>query len=222
MLLTPLNCVKCGRQYSETGYWRDEVLCPACSINERRLEDEKKEDLRRKAAEIQEKYGLDFSKYPEDLDAGVREMLNPRNAGRKARKFQAEYCELLVEMAGEGKQEVEFAARIKVSQSLLTEWTERHPRFKIAREVANEVRAAWLHKYYRLGMLGKIDVNASMMIRMAAHLLGMGDKSESAVKVSGGEIPVVKIVERDAGFPAETLEPSAGQAAEAGQGNETV
>jgi hypothetical protein len=64
-------------------------------------------------------------------------------------------------------------------------------------------------------MLAKIACNPSMMIRYAAAKLGWGDKSETAVTAKG-EIPVVKIVERDAGFPAETLEPSRELAAEAG------
>jgi len=215
-LLTPLKCAVCKKEYYETGYWHDGELCPACSANARRQEDDKKAELKKKAAEIQEKYGLDFSQYPEDLETGVREIINPRNAGRKPSKFQIEYCELLVEMAAEGKTESEFAADRQVSQSLLTEWTAKHPRFKIAREVANEVREAWFEKHFRLGMLGKIPVNASMMIRYAAAKHGWKERSESEVKGSGGEIPVVKIVERDAGFPSETLAPSAELAAEAG------
>ena len=215
-LLTPLKCSVCSNDYYETGYWRDGEMCPACSINKRQQEEDKKADLKKKAAQIQEEYGLDFSQYPENLEAGVRELLNPRNAGRKPSKFQIEYCELLVEQAAEGKSESEFAADIQVSQSLLTEWTAKHPRFKVAREVANEVREAWFEKHFRLGMLGKIPVNASMMIRYAAAKLGWKEKSESEVKGSGGEIPVVKIVERDAGFPSETLKPSAELIAEAG------
>ena len=215
-LLTPLKCTVCANDYYETGYWRDGEMCPACSANKRRQDEKEKEELKIKAARIQEEYGLDFSKYPEDIDAGVREILNPRNAGRKPSKFQAEYCELLVEMAAEGKAESEFAAHIQVSQSLLAEWTGKHPRFKVAREVANEIREAWFEKNYRLGMLGKIPVNASMMIRYAAAKHGWKERSENEAKGPGGEIPVVKIVERDAGFPSETLAPSAEQAAEAG------
>jgi hypothetical protein len=72
-------------------------------------------------------------------------------------------------------------------------------------------------------MLGQIPVNAAMMNRYASAKLGWGDKSESVVTGGGGEIPVVRIVDRDAGFPQETREPSKEQrdAAGAEDGSDT-
>ena len=215
-LLTPLACGCCGNDYYETGYWRDGELCLSCSANARRQEEDRKKELLQRAAEISEKHGLDLDQYPPELPEDLRRELNPRNAGRKAVKYCDEYGELLIEDASEGKTEAEFAAKIRVTQSLLQHWTARHPRFKKAREIANEVREAWFEKYFRLGMTGKLPCNASMMIRYGSAKYGWREKSDTVVGGGGGEIPVVKVVERDAGFPAQTLEPTKEQAAAAG------
>ena len=215
-LLTPLLCDECGNEYYETGYWHDGQYCFSCSTAKRRQEEERKKELARKAFEITEKYGIDLSKYPDDIPEEIRQEINSRNAGRKPVKYETEYCEILIEEAAEGKTEAEFAARINISQSLLTYWTEKHERFKKAREIANEIREAWFEKNYRFAMLSKIECVPSMMIRFGAAKYGWGDKTESLIKGSGGEIPVVRIVDRDAGFPTETLEPSPQQKAAEG------
>ena len=215
-LLAPIVCAECGKEYRETGYWRDGELCPACSANLRRRDEERKKALSNRAADIAIKYGLDLGSVPDELPEEIRRELNARNAGRKARKYHWAYGELLIEQAAEGKSEAEFTASLGVSQGLLQNWTEKHPRFKVCREIANELRNAWFENQYRKGMLCQIPVNASMMNRYAAAKLGWGDKSESVVTGGGGEIPVVRIVDRDAGFPSETVEPSKEQKDTAG------
>jgi hypothetical protein len=182
----------------------------------RREEAERKKELLRHAAETSERLGLDLDRYSEYLPEELRRELNPRNAGRKAVKWDSAYCALLIERAEEGKTETEFAAELRVSQGLITHWTEVHPNFKQAREVANEQRKAWFMRTYRDAMLLKIGCQPGMMIRWGAAEHGMRDRSETALTGGGGEIPVVKIVERDAGFPSETLSPTAEQAAGAG------
>jgi len=208
-------CEICGNEYWETGYWRDGELCPGCSMNERRREEERKKDLAERAAEAAKTFGLDFSKWPDDLPEEVRRELNPLNAGRKAVKWDKAYCELLIERANEGKSEAEFAAEIGVSQGLIQYWTEKHPNFKQAREIANECRNAWLERMIRDAALGKIPSQPSLLIRMAAVKMNWGEKSEITTG-TGGEIPVVRLPVADAGFPSETLEPSKEQVAEAG------
>jgi len=215
-LLVPITCKNCDSSYSETGYWQDALYCPACSMTMRRQEEERKKELVRKAAEIAEKHGLDFDQYPNEIPEEIRRELNPKNAGRKSVKYNSAYCELLVEQAAEGKTEAEFAAGIKVTQALLQYWTARHPNFKKARETASELREAWFYKHYRFGMLGKIPCVPSMMIRYGAAKYGWGDKSEQVLSGGGSEIPVVKIVERDASFPTETLDPTKEQIQAAG------
>ena len=215
-LLVPLTCELCTGTYSETGYWQDALYCPACSASMRRQEEERKKELVRKAREIAEKHNLDLDKYTDEIPEEIRREINPKNAGRKAVKYDNAYCELLIEEAGEGKTEAEFAANIKITQATLQYWTGKHLRFKKAREIANELREAWFYKHYRFGMLGKISCVASMMIRYGAAKYGLGDKGEQVLTGGGGEIPVVKIVERDAGFPAETLDPTKEQMQAAG------
>jgi hypothetical protein len=214
LLLAPLVCAKCGNEYYETGYWHDGEYCPACSIEARFAEEERRKGLARMAAEIAERRGLDLGALPDDLPEDIRKELNPRNAGRREVKYESAYCELLVDQAAEGKTEAEFAAGIGVAQSLLQYWTEKHPRFRKAREIAGEQREAWIEKHYRLAMLRRIECNPSMMIRYGAAKLGWGDRSETALVGNGGEIPVVRIVERDADFPQETLKPTADQIAD--------
>ena len=214
-LLMPLKCTACKNEYYETGYWHDGELCPACSTNLLRQEDERKKEVAREVAKISEKYGLDLGEYPGELPEEIRQKFNPRNAGRKPVKWEDALCELLVDRAAEGKVEAEFAAEMHVSQAMIQHWTEVHPRFKAAREVANQLREAWFEKHYRLGMLGKIEVVPSMMIRLGAARYGLSDKSETTLTGPKGEIPVVKMVERDSSFPSETLEPTAEQAAAA-------
>jgi len=221
-LLVPLTCGNCGNTYSETGYWQDAIYCPACSVSMQRQEDERKRELVRRAAEIAEKYGLDLDKYPDEIPEEIRRELNPKNAGRKTVKYDSAYCELLIEQAAEGKSEAEFAAGIKVTQALLQYWTAHHTKFKKAREIANELREAWFEKHYRFGMLQKISCVPSMMIRFASAKYGWGDKSEQVLSGGGSEIPVVKIVERDAGFPSETLDPTKEQMQAAGLEGQAV
>ena len=218
-LLFPYTCRECGQEYWEVGYWRDAEYCPACSVKQWSKEQERKKDLRRRATEAREKYGLDLDKYPDEIPEEVRRELNPRNAGRKPVKYESEYCEILVERAAEGKTEAEFAAEIKVTQALLTYWTNNHKKFKEARETANELRLAWFERTYRDAMLTKIPCVSSMMIRMAAAKYGWHERTESVVS-GGGEIPVVRIVQRDEDFPTETIEPSKEQMQEAGLGAE--
>jgi hypothetical protein len=182
----------------------------------RRLEEDEKKEIARNAAAIAEKHNLDLKKFSDGLPEELRKYLNPKNAGRKAAKYRTELCELLVDRAAEGKSEAEFAAEIGISQSLIQYWTETHPRFKQSREAATELRQAWLERFFRDAMTTKVPCQPSLLLRMVAVKLGWADKNESTIKGGGGEIPVVKIVERDAGFPAETLEPSAELAAEAG------
>jgi ribosome-binding protein aMBF1 (putative translation factor) len=182
----------------------------------RRREEERKKALARQAAEIAEKYALDLEQYSEELPEEIRRELNPKNAGRKAVKWNSAYCEMLVERAAEGKSEAEFAAEINVAQSLIQNWTEKHPNFKKAREIANELRIAWFERCFRDAMLGKIICVPVMMNRYASAKLGWTDKSEVGISKGGREIPVVRIVDRDSGFPTETQAPDAEQAAAAG------
>jgi len=214
--LLPVVCEACGNEYWETGYWRDGELCPSCSLNEKRREGNRKKELERRAAEAAENFGLDLSKWPSGLPEEILRETNPLNAGRKPVKWDSSYCALLVEMAADGgKSEAEFAACIGVSQGLIQHWTEKHPNFKKAREIANDLRNAWLERTFRDAALAKIPCQPSMMNRLAAAKLGWREKSETEVTTKG-EIPVVKIVERDAGFPTETLEPSKELAGEEG------
>ena len=214
-LLTPLVCTQCGNEYFETGYWRDGEYCPTCSMELLQQEEERKKKIAREVLEISKKFNLDLGEYPGELPEEIRRKYNPRNAGRKPVKWENALCELLVDRAAEGKTEAEFAAEMHVSQAMVQHWTEVHPRFKAAREVANELRQAWFENHYRLGMLGKIPCNASMMIRIGAARYGLNEKTESIISSGGGEIPVVKLVERDIGFPSETLNPTAEQVADA-------
>jgi ribosomal protein S9 len=212
--LLPVVCEICGNEYWETGYWRDGELCPACSLSEKRQEGERKKELARRAAEAAEKYGLDLNMWPDELPEEVRRELNPLNAGRKSVKWENAYCELIIERANEGKSEAEFAVEIGVSQGLIQYWTEKHPNFKRAREIANDSRSAWIERYFRDAALGKVPCQPSMMNRLAAAKLGWGEKMETTTNT--GEIPVVRLPSVDAGFPAETLEPSKEKIAEAG------
>ena len=82
--------------------------------------------------------------------------------------------------------------------------------------MANEIRQAHFEAHYRLAMLAKINCVPSMMIRLGAARYGLNDAQETTHKGGGGEIPVVKIVERDAGFPSEKLPPTKEQQAAAG------
>ena len=212
--LYPQVCTHCGNEYYTFNYWGDGRYCLPCSIHMRREEEENRRELAKQAADIAEKHGLDLDQYANELPEDVRRYLNPKNAGRKAVKYRPEFCEMLVAAAAEGKTEVEFAVQIGISQSLISHWTETHPRFKQAREIANDYRQARFEKEYRDAMLCRIDCVPTLMARAASAKWGWGDKSETVLVA--GEIPVVKIVERDAGFPSEQLEPTAGQLAEAG------
>jgi len=215
-MLMPLKCTKCKKDYYETGYLGDGRYCFECSMTVRREEEEKKKQLAKKAALIAKKYNLDLDQYANELPEDVRRYLNPKNAGRKEVKYRPEYCELLIDMASEGKSESEFAAAVGISQSLISYWTENNPRFKQAREIAAEQYSAWLQNFYRNAMTNNVPCQSSLLLRMVSVKLGWNDKSESTVKGDAGILPVVKIVERDAGFPSQKLEPTAEQIAEAG------
>jgi len=219
--LVPFTCEECGSEYWEVGYWGDGRYCLPCSLNMRRREEDRKKALVQQAKDIAVKYGLDLDEYAEELPEEIRRQLNPKNAGRKAVKWNSAYCELLVERAAEGKTEAEFAAEINVSQSLLQNWTERHPNFKQARERANELRIAWLERFFRDAMMMKIPSVPALLLRLASVKLGWNDKSEVGISKGSGEIPVVRLVDRDSGFPTETQEPTAEQIAAAGAEGKT-
>ena len=214
-MLMPLHCECCGNDYYEVGYWGDSHYCILCSVSMRRQEEEQRKELARQAAETAEKLGLNLDQYANELPEEIRALLNPRNAGRKAVKYRQEYCEMLIAEAAEGKTESEFAAEIGISQGLISEWSEKRERFRVSREIANELRQAWFERTFRDAMAAKIPCVPNMMIRYGAAKFGWGDKAET-VHSGGGEIPVVKLVLHDTGFPTETKEPSAAQAAEAG------
>jgi hypothetical protein len=55
----------------------------------RRREEERKKALARQAAETTEKYALDLEQYSEALPEEIRRELNPKNAGRKAVKWNS-------------------------------------------------------------------------------------------------------------------------------------
>jgi len=215
-LLIPLTCEKCNQKYHEQGYMGDGRYCPKCAEAARQEEIQKNKELAEKAKRFARSAGLALDKYANDLPEEVRKILNPKNAGRKTVKYRPELCELLVEMAQEGKSETEFAAAVGIAQSTITNWTENHPRFKAAREIAAENYRAWLENFYRLAMTNKAPCQPGLLLRMVKVKLGWSDRAEDAGKGPSGEIPVVVNVYHDKNFPSETVQPTPEQMAEAG------
>jgi len=215
-LLMPLKCKHCGQKYYEQGYWGDGRYCLKCSGDMRREELKEKEELAEKAKKFARSSGLDLDQYANELPEEVRRLLNPKNAGRKPVKYRPEFCELLVEMASEGKSEAEFAAAVGISQPLITHWTETRPRFKQAREIAGEVYRAWLENFYRNAMTNNVPCQPSLLLRLTKVKLGWTDRDEGAGKGPSGEIPVVVNAYHDKNFPSETVQPTPEQMAEAG------
>jgi len=212
-LLHPLKCTMCQNDYYESGYWHDGYYCPACSVSMQKKSEEerlkKKEALIQRAKEIREEFGVNFDAYPDNLPDEVMAELNPKKSGRKTYKYEPEYCELLVEMANEGKTESEFAARINVTPRMVKQWADRYPKFSFARELADTYRQAWFEQHYRLGMFNKIDCNPYMFMRYGMARHGLSDRSDAAVNISG-MMPIVKLVQHDSKFPTITQEPSDG------------
>jgi hypothetical protein len=183
LLLVPLRCERCGKKYYTSGYWGDYAFCPSCA--------------ERMKAELDEKFSLDLGEEEEDAGKG-----GSRGAGRREKKYREEYCELLIEGCSNGETEAEFCRKVKIDRSTLTRWAERHARFRKAREVARLEYEAWFERYYRLAMLGKIEVNTPLVQLYAKCKFGWTEKTE--LELSAGA-NMMKLVSYDAAFPSETL-----------------
>lgn len=67
-------------------------------------------------------------------------------AGGRPTKYNPEYCEQIVEFMSQGASQVEFAAYIGVAKQTIHEWTQVHPEFSAARDMAMAKCEAWWAK----------------------------------------------------------------------------
>lgn len=196
MLLVPLICSKCGNSYYEVGHWGDFRYCEDCS--------------KKVHADINERFSVDLSLISEKEAEEERQKKNPKGAGRKGKKYREAYGEMMIEAASQGESEIEFACQINVDRKTIIKWAEAHPRFAAAREIAMQEYEAWYEKNLKLAMFGRIPVVPSLFTWFAKNKLAWKEKSEEAITV-GGEMPIIKVVDKSSDFPTEIVQREDGE-----------
>lgn len=64
-------------------------------------------------------------------------------------KYKPEYCDIAINLMGEGASFAEVAAALLVRRSTIYEWEKVHPEFAAALELARDVSEAWWSKFIR-------------------------------------------------------------------------
>lgn len=57
--------------------------------------------------------------------------------------YDAEFCEIVLELGAQGKSKAQIAARLGINRDTLNEWTKIHPEFSVAVKNAQELALAW-------------------------------------------------------------------------------
>jgi hypothetical protein len=184
VLLVPLVCETCGKDYYRMGHYGDYRCCPVCGEAERER--------------IDGEYRLKLEGVPDDA----------KPDGRRRTKYREEYCRDIIEAAARGESEGRFAARIGVSKQTVTDWTARHARFAAARTIAHEQLESWFEQHLTLAMVGKIPSSAPLMQLYAKYKLGFTERSDERVSISG-DLPILKVVDRNPDYICETAKPEA-------------
>ena len=93
------------------------------------------------------------------------EILPPRHRGRPSR-YDAAYCERVLELAAEGCGKAEIAAALSVSRETLNAWIKARPEFREAMSRAKELEYAWWLAAGRKGQFVKTWNAASWALQM--------------------------------------------------------
>ena len=109
-------------------------------------------------------------------------------AGRPS-EYRPEYCERVVELGRLGMSVVEMASDIGVSRNTMeTRWTEAHPEFREALEIARESSQAWWESMGRVNLIMNKEVGtfqASVWSRSMAARFPRDWRENKGVEVSG-------------------------------------
>jgi len=79
-------------------------------------------------------------------------------------KYKPEFCEAVIEHMENGASITSFAAEIDVARSTINEWMEHNPEFSEAVKRAKAKCAAWWERAGRMGAVGEMDVNPTLVI----------------------------------------------------------
>lgn len=84
-----------------------------------------------------------FAELPPSLDI--------RKVGRPS-KYDASFCDLVLELGAEGKSKAQIAAAIGVSRDTLHEWSKQHAEFSDALKSANDLALSWWENAGQINM----------------------------------------------------------------------
>ena len=107
-------------------------------------------------------------------------------AGRPT-KYDASFCDAVVEHCKTGASLTSFAASVDVARSTINEWMEHQPEFSEAVKRAKAHCAAWWEQNARKGMTGESkDVNATLCIFGLKNMAAEDWREKQEVQHSGG------------------------------------
>lgn len=115
-------------------------------------------------------------------------------------KYKPEYCEKIVELMGSGLSKTASSAELDIHKDSLYEWEKVHPEFSDAIKQGQRKHILFWEKIGMQGVSGELPgFNASAWIFTMKNKLHWVDKSEQAVKHSGGTDNKITIELVDAG-----------------------
>ena len=85
------------------------------------------------------------------------------NRGRPT-KYDPKYCQMVIDHMTDGSSLTSFAAEIDVARSTINEWMYNNPDFSEAVKRGKAKCAAWWERAGRLGAIGAMDVNPTLVI----------------------------------------------------------
>jgi hypothetical protein len=122
-----------------------------------------------------------------------------KHPGGRPTKYDPAFCEMVIEWGKQGKSKAWICAELEVVDQTLRNWTEAHPEFLEAMELAHKKSQQWWEDRGQVGMQGK-TIDGSIWSRsMAARFPNdWREKTETKNEHSGpggGAIPHEHVVE---------------------------